>query len=267
MANDSKQYQEEEYLFSEDEHADPLNPSDQSTQIPDEVTSEKGSFWMMWRKNIMIGGILLVVVFIAYKIISAFFVSTEVKQIPEIPTQSSSKINTALPVSATANQNSANTTSLHDAVNFYNQNRKETQQLEQLEATSQSIGTEITNLQNTTQSLQSSVDNINTQLSQLNTALTALTNQMQTQENRWIQSQKRIKPRIVPKKPIVLQSTYQTLALVPGRAWLKSSKGATITVSEGSEIPGYGTVTRIDVPSGRIVTSSGRIIAYAANDQ
>jgi methyl-accepting chemotaxis protein len=268
MANDNdlKQNQEEEYLFSEDEHADSLNP-DASTQIPGETISEKTSFFKVWRKNIAIGIGLFLVVFIVYRVISSFFESDNVnKQIPEIPTQSSS-VNSALNTNSSPNQNVPNTASLHQAVNLYNQNRQQTQQLEQLVGTTQTMGSEINDLQNTTQNLQSSVDNINSQLGQLNTALTALTNQMQVQENRWEQSHKKVKPKPVYHKPIIKREAYQTLAVIPGRAWLKSSRGATITVSNGTTIPGYGQVIAINTQSGRITTSSGVVIEYAPNDE
>jgi methyl-accepting chemotaxis protein len=268
--NDSKNNNEEEYLFSEDEHTDPLNPGDPSVQIPGEAFSEKESFWKKWRKNIIVGVGLFLVVFIVYKVISSFFESNDVKQqIPEIPAQSS-VVSTALnntPPVEQVNQSVSSTASLHDSVNLYNQNRQETQQLTQLEATTQNISAEVDSLQNTTQNLQSSIDNINGQLSQLNTALTALTNQMQTQENRWVQSQKKAKPKPVYHKPVIKREGYQTMAVIPGRAWLKSSQGATITVGVGTAIPGYGQVTAINTQSGRVVTSSGIIIKYAPNDE
>ncbi len=270
MANDSKQYQEEEYLFSEDEHADPLNPGEPSTDIPG-VTSEKTSFFSTWRKNIFIGIGLLVVVYIVYKIISSFFVSDDVRQIPSIPTQQTQP---TTPTALTQPQSQTPATpavpanaSLHEAVNFYNQNRQESEQVTQLADTVQNIGEEVSSLQSTTQNLQSTVDTINTQLTQINNALTALTNQMEVQENRWKQLYQKAKPRRVIHKAVVKRDLYQTMAVIPGRAWLKSSRGATITVSVGSVIPGYGTVTHINTQSGVIMTSSGASIKYAPNDE
>lgn len=266
MANDDKQYQEEEYLFSEDEHADPLNPGEPSTDIPG-VTSEKTSPLLAWRKNIFIGIGLLIVVYIVYKIISSFFVSTDVRQIPSIPAQQPTTTQAPVTQAPATTPSVPQDASLHEAVNFYNQNRQETQQVNQLADTVQNIGEEVSTLQSTTQNLQSTVDNINTQLSQINTALTALSNQIQVQENRWIQSQKKPKPKRLVHKVVVQRDSYQTMAVIPGRAWLKSSRGATLTVSEGSSIPGYGKVTHINTQSGVIMTSSGLAIQYAPNDE
>lgn len=271
MANDSKQYQEEEYLFSEDEHADPLSPGEPSTDIPG-VTSEKQTFFSGARKNIFIGLGLLIVIYVVYKIISSFFVSDDVRQIPSIPTQQTQPITPSTTSPAVLNQPATtpavpDNASLHEAVNYYNQNRQDEQQVSQLGDTVENIGQQVNNLQSTTQNLQSSVDSINAQLTQINTALTALTNQMQIQENRWVQMQKKSKPKRVFHKAAVTRDTYQTLAVIPGRAWLKSSRGATITVSVGSSLPGYGTVTNINTQTGVIMMSSGSSIQYAPNDE
>jgi hypothetical protein len=275
MANDSKQYQEEEYLFSEDEHADPLSPGEPSADIPG-VTSEKQTFFSGARKNIFIGLALLIVIYIVYKVISSFFVSNDVRQMPSIPNQQTQTTMPTTPTAGTStvvsNQPSTTPTvpegaSLHDAVNYYNQNRQDEQQVSQLSDTVQNIGQQVNNLQNTTQDLQSTVDSINAQLTQVNTALTALTNQMQIQENRWVQMQKKAKPKRVAHTVVVKRDAYQTLAVIPGRAWLKSSRGATITVGVGSSIPGYGTVTNINTQTGVIMMSSGSSIQYAPNDE
>ena len=274
MANDPKQYQEEEYLFSDDE-ANTQASEEPSMATAVDVAPEKNSFWKMWRKNIIVGAGLIIVVFIVYKVISTFFVSNETRAMPQVPMSAktslpSNVVSNSMPatpvMSAMSPPVTNNAASLHDSVNLYNQNRQENQQLTQLEATTQNIGSEISNLQDTTQSLQASIVNINSQLSQLNTALTTLTNQMQVQENRWSQLQKKQQKKPMPK-PVVKQETYQTLAVIPGRAWLKSSKGATITVGVGTVVPGYGKVVMIDTQSGSVVTESGSIIQFAPSDE
>ncbi len=51
--------------------------------------------------------------------------------------------------------------------------------------------------------------------------------------------------------------TFTVHAIIPGRAWLKTRDGKTITVTEGDAIDGYGKVMGIDAPSGVVLTSSG----------
>lgn len=50
---------------------------------------------------------------------------------------------------------------------------------------------------------------------------------------------------------------YRVHAVIPGRAWLKSSKGQIITVAEGDTIGNYGKILVIDAANGVVLTSSG----------
>lgn len=59
---------------------------------------------------------------------------------------------------------------------------------------------------------------------------------------------------------------YNVQAVIPGRAWIIGENGSTLTVRKGSIIPGYGVVTLIDVSQGRVLTNSGRVIAFAQTD-
>lgn len=46
-------------------------------------------------------------------------------------------------------------------------------------------------------------------------------------------------------------------AIIPGRAWLKTREGTTITVTEGDTLDRYGKVLVIDAANGVVITSSG----------
>lgn len=50
---------------------------------------------------------------------------------------------------------------------------------------------------------------------------------------------------------------YAVHAVIPGRAWLKSSKGQIVTVAEGEKLDDYGKVLVIDAANGIVLTSSG----------
>lgn len=56
------------------------------------------------------------------------------------------------------------------------------------------------------------------------------------------------------------QPNYNIHAIIPGRAWLKSTNGQIITVTEGDKLGDYGTVAVIDAANGLVRTSSGIII-------
>lgn len=72
-------------------------------------------------------------------------------------------------------------------------------------------------------------------------------------------------PAVIKKKPeekegkITLEEPEYTVhAVIPGRAWLKSSKGQQIvTVAEGDTIGNYGKILVIDAANGVVLTSSG----------
>jgi intracellular multiplication protein IcmG len=68
------------------------------------------------------------------------------------------------------------------------------------------------------------------------------------------------------KKVAVPKATYSIQAIIPGRAWLMSTEGRTLTVSRGSAVPGYGAIRIINPELGRIYTSSGRVIRFSKAD-
>ena len=50
---------------------------------------------------------------------------------------------------------------------------------------------------------------------------------------------------------------YVVHAVIPGRAWLKSSSGQIITVAEGDSFGDYGKIALIDAANNLVRTSSG----------
>ena len=53
------------------------------------------------------------------------------------------------------------------------------------------------------------------------------------------------------------QSVYSVQAIIPGRAWLRSDTGETLTVAEGDMVPSVGRVTKIDPYNGVVVLNTG----------
>lgn len=51
--------------------------------------------------------------------------------------------------------------------------------------------------------------------------------------------------------------TYSVQAIIPGRAWLKSESGDTVTVAEGDYLKKYGRVTKIDPYDGVVAIDTG----------
>lgn len=73
-------------------------------------------------------------------------------------------------------------------------------------------------------------------------------------------------PKSVRRVDVATRPVYYIQAIIPGRAWLISTQGSTLTVSQGSMIPGYGTVRLINAKIGRVFTSSGRVIRFSQAD-
>lgn len=277
MANDPKQYQEEEYLFSEENNtpAEGMDSMESSARPMGDtgVGSSKEAFLKSWRRNIVIGVALLIVVVVVYKVIGSLFAPKPIQQIPSIATSAQMQASPAGGPIANSSENLVPTSSvptpspLHASVNMYNRNRVDGQELSKVANMAQGLRTEVDNLNTVTQNLQSSMDSINTQLSQLNTTIAVLADKIEAQENRWVQSQKKAIPKVVAAKPIIRRDVYSVQAIIPGRAWLISSKGSTITVGIGSSIPGYGKVVAIDPSGGQVVMGTGSVIKYSPNDE
>ncbi len=59
-------------------------------------------------------------------------------------------------------------------------------------------------------------------------------------------------------QPIVYKTPeYVVHAIIPGRAWLKSSSGQIVTVTEGDTVGNFGKIAVIDTDNGTVLTSSG----------
>lgn len=59
---------------------------------------------------------------------------------------------------------------------------------------------------------------------------------------------------------------YYVQAIIPGRAWLVSSQGQTLTLRVGSTLPGYGIVKSIDAEQGRVMMSTGKVFIFNPAD-
>lgn len=76
--------------------------------------------------------------------------------------------------------------------------------------------------------------------------------------------------RVVAKPAPPPRVTYSVQAIIPGRAWLKSESGDTVTVAEGDVVKELGRVVKIDPYDGVVqVDSGGRMISlsYGASSE
>ncbi|EKE01386.1 MAG: IcmG protein [uncultured bacterium] len=71
------------------------------------------------------------------------------------------------------------------------------------------------------------------------------------------------KPQKKPYKPVAI---YHVRAIVPGRVWLESTDGKSVTLRVGDSLEGYGKVEVISPRQGLVIMSNGSYIQYGVND-
>lgn len=107
-------------------------------------------------------------------------------------------------------------------------------------------------LQDQVQALNSRMVSMESQLSQLVQALTK-----QAQESK-LPSDDMSSSLPAQSYGTTSSSSYNVQAIIPGRAWLKSKNGETLTVAEGDVIKNLGRVARIDPYDGVVEINTGR---------
>lgn len=136
------------------------------------------------------------------------------------------------------------------------------------------------NLQNTISGLSSQVNQLTNQVNSLNNNYQTLMQEFASLQNKLnlavqaieeLSASQKSKRQLTPAPhhyrkvraytPIQYEK-YYIQAIIPGRAWLISSNGQTLTVTVGSKVPGYGTVRKILPLEGRVIMSSSRILKF-----
>lgn len=138
-------------------------------------------------------------------------------------------------------------------------------ELSGLQKAAQQSDATVNSLQAQVSDLQQKVEVANNSNQKLASALESLTAQMQVMNQKL---EKLNEPKPVQKKTAkpVRRISYTLKAIVPGRAWIKSSTGQSQTVRMGDRLPQYGTVINVNPDQGVVLTSSGKVIGYGAND-
>lgn len=144
------------------------------------------------------------------------------------------------------------------------------QKISDIESKQDSVQSQIASMNNQVSDVNNNVSNLSTQIANLNQTLTNLTAQLNRQSDEINVLMQRTKPKpvkqIARSRKVSQAISYYINAVIPGRAWLIGSNGSTLTVREGSNVPGYGVVKLIDPLEGRILTSSGKTIRFSQND-
>lgn len=229
------------------------------------------------RRNALIVIGLVLLATLAYKFFGSFYGSSipkkqETVDTPTVtpqpaPTPSLQPVQTT---PATPPVTTSTTTSTTTPATTPDQSRVE-QQFSALELGQQNLRSEISSQNDQLSAINASVNELSNKIATQNQIISSLSAKIDEQAQQLSMLEKRattvrsVHAPIIRHKVIAV-TTYYIQAVIPGRAWLISSKGSTLTVREGSIIPGYGVVKLIDPNQGRVITSSGRIIRFSQQD-
>jgi intracellular multiplication protein IcmG len=209
---------------------------------------------------IVIGGIVLLV--LCYKFVGSFFSSKKSAQ-PEIIPVAVKKIPT----------NNAVNQSMTQQMPFASDSAPSSQvskKLSTLEQDQQTMNANVQSINTQLNGMSSTVSDMATKMAELSNVINALNDKIEAQSHE-IERLHAPKPRPIARVRKSLNTmdapaSYVIQAVIPGRAWLMTGNGSTLTVREGTSIAGYGVVKLIDPLQGRVVTSSGRIIRFSQTD-
>lgn len=159
---------------------------------------------------------------------------------------------TRLPAWSEAEQNSTsiqiNQQLLKLQTKVDNQEKIYKQQIMVLHRELQNVETLYTNTQKTMMELQQNLVALSSNLQEVSAQINAIRAQKMSPPKSTVQA----KPNLEAKS-----TNLVIYAIIPGRAWLRSATGKTITVTEGDTLTGYGKILKIDAANAVVLTTSG----------
>lgn len=121
----------------------------------------------------------------------------------------------------------------------------------------------IKDYQNQNKNLQEQVQSLSTKVSGMENQLTEMSARFSKKGHAAAPAaeQPEYAPAASPHSEAQPKIPYNVQAIIPGRAWLKSDNGETVTVAEGDVVKGVGRVTKIDPYDGIVEINTGKRIA------
>lgn len=241
MSDEKKSGHDDLEYKPKEEHLQPEMPEP-------EPPEKRNIFSKLLTRRVIIVLVVVIAIFIVYQFISPKKTTSEEEKIPE-QTFAAKTTQTA---DETA-QKSLQTEDLlkSDMANITRQASNNEAQIKILQAGLQKANTAIAQLQN----------------SYAEVAATARTCSTQCQvKNEPVVSAPVKQYKVYKKRVIVRPAVYHLKAIMPGRAWLQSTKGVLVTVKVGDPLKSYGVVRAINPIQGWVGTSSGKVIQYGPQD-
>ncbi|NKB46540.1 MAG: hypothetical protein GKR77_02015 [Legionellales bacterium] len=218
------------------------------------------------RKRILLVLGIVVLIFIVYKLLGLFFSPSQGPAsitIPEVPRSQTRVIEEPTPVAQTFTP--ASTSTMDSATELEALKRR----LQTMEQNGLRTHEDVSQVANTLSTVAKTLEHLDNKVSQLRVSLANLSDQFDQQKYQLSQLQEQHKPTETTESKVAerpQKTVFHIQAIIPGRAWLKSNNGTTLTISEGQTIPGMGQVKIIDPIQGRVVLSSGQLIEYSPTE-
>lgn len=250
----------EEYQISDMGGAQPV--TNEGAVPPEENDLASTAVKFFQRNALMAVGIVLALIFI-YKFMGLFTSPHK---------SASSKMEALTPIQQPI-QPAAPASSQSPSVAEVTLKPEVNQKLLALESSQQGVRGDIADMNAQLGNLQNNMQGVSSQLANLMSMIQALSQKLDAQNQAMVLLEARLtaKPKVSKphhvKRHKVVSILYYIQAIIPGRAWLVSANGQhTVTVREGTRLPGYGVVQLIDPNQGRVLTSSGQTIKFSQQD-
>lgn len=137
--------------------------------------------------------------------------------------------------------------------------------LKDLQSANQNTLNSFNRLSNEIQTVSQNLSQMSGQMGQLNQNIHLLARQIYEQQMAIKALKAKPKNKHVSMHKMAREKFY-IQAVIPGRAWLVSEHGKTMTVAVGDTVPGYGMVKDIKAQDGAIVMSGGHIIHFSPQE-
>jgi len=244
---------EEEYQFSDTEHSTEFAPPRANVSAP----VNQGSIGN--RKTIFIIVGMLVAVFCLYKLYDVFS-AAPVKPRNEMPA-------VAVVAKTPAVPKPAEPTVPDEISSVQNKVGALEKVVSQVSQSNANLQDQMAGVSTAIADIQNSISSLSQQVSDLAKPKEKPAEVKKVEEKTVTKTKSKTKSTSASKVKKVAVSNYYIKAMIQGRAWLMTSGGDTLTVSEGDNLPGYGVIGSIDPASGEIKTSTDAVIKYQAEDR
>ena len=213
------------------------------------------------KRNAIIVALGFMLFIILYEIVSSIYSGPKPKDDLPVPVMKTPEVPVAQPIQPIMPVVEQPKASLDSEVN---------QKLSSLETMQNTMRSDLDSANNQLNTMSQNLNTAISKMSELNNLISTLSAKVDQQSRELEQMTTRReqvkKMHHAAKKTSHSHLKYYIQAVIPGRAWLIATNGSTLTVSEGTLIPGYGMVKLIDQNQGRVLTSSGQIIRFSQQD-